>query len=268
MLITTISPSEHTIPIIPATRPTNIVSALNTRPISLFEAPIARRIPISLVLSRTEIYVIIPISAYKVDSGEFRFVAPNESNSSYRKDNQKAFYEYLRGKTLAQMKWETGSSSSEYVTVETARELSEYLWQRSARIEVGAGKITARVHAEAGEYLFLNFVASKGYRAFVNGRETALSENDLHFLCVALDEGENIVEFRYSSPYLSDMGVGLIGAIVGLCAVAFVERKTKWVEFVSPVIAWAGVLLSIAVVAFFMIFPSAVCVVKLVRLWL
>ena len=207
-------------------------------------------------------------SAYKVGSGSFRFVAPNESNSSYRRQNQSAFYEYLRGKTLAQMKWETGSSSSEYVTVETARELSEYLWQKSAKIEVGAGKITARVEAEKGEYLFLNFVASKGYRAFVNGKETKLSENDLHFLCVALEEGENLVEFKYSSPYIKDACVGIIGAIVGLCAVAFVEKKTKLVDFASPVIAWAGVLLTVALVAFFMIFPSAVCAVKLIRLWL
>lgn len=49
------------IPNAPETNPTIRVSALNTLEISFFDAPIARRIPISLVLSRTEIYVIIPI---------------------------------------------------------------------------------------------------------------------------------------------------------------------------------------------------------------
>lgn len=40
---------------VPETKPTMSVSALNTLEISLFDAPIARRIPISFVLSRTEI---------------------------------------------------------------------------------------------------------------------------------------------------------------------------------------------------------------------
>ena len=38
-----------------------MVSALNMRAMSFFEAPIARSIPISLVLSRTEMYVMTPI---------------------------------------------------------------------------------------------------------------------------------------------------------------------------------------------------------------
>ena len=49
------------IPNNPATNPTINVSALNTREISFFDAPIARNIPIYFVLSNTEIYVIIPI---------------------------------------------------------------------------------------------------------------------------------------------------------------------------------------------------------------
>lgn len=42
-------------PISPAVNPTMIVSALKTREISLLEAPILRKIPISFVLSNTEI---------------------------------------------------------------------------------------------------------------------------------------------------------------------------------------------------------------------
>ena len=57
ILISTVTP----IPMSPEKRPMINVSALNTLEISFFEAPMLRRIPISLVLSRTEIYVIIPI---------------------------------------------------------------------------------------------------------------------------------------------------------------------------------------------------------------
>ena len=38
-----------------------IVSALNTREISFFDAPMLRNTPISFVRSNTEIYVMIPI---------------------------------------------------------------------------------------------------------------------------------------------------------------------------------------------------------------
>ena len=49
------------IPNIPENNPTINVSALNIEEIFFFEAPIALSIPISLVLSRTDMYVIIPI---------------------------------------------------------------------------------------------------------------------------------------------------------------------------------------------------------------
>ena len=49
------------IPNNPAINPTMNVSALNTLEISFLDAPIALNIPISFVLSSTDIYVIIPI---------------------------------------------------------------------------------------------------------------------------------------------------------------------------------------------------------------
>lgn len=126
------------------------------------------------------------------------------------------------------------------------RSLSEDLWGRAAEVEVGAGEITATVTAGAGEYLFLNFVASKGYTVTVNGREAELIDNDLHFLLVAVDEGENVVRFTYSSPYVRYAAAGLAGAVVGLLAVALVVKKTKFMQKASSVIAWAGVSLALA----------------------
>ena len=49
------------IPIAPDTKPSIRVSALNTLDTSFFDAPILLKTPISFVLSRTEMYVIIPI---------------------------------------------------------------------------------------------------------------------------------------------------------------------------------------------------------------
>ncbi|MBO5480502.1 MAG: YfhO family protein [Clostridia bacterium] len=201
---------------------------------------------------------------FKVDDGAFRFDYPNEPNSTYRKYNQQALYKFLRGKDLASMRQETGSSSSEYVTPETAKELSSYLQNKAADVTVGQGKITAKVTAAAGECLFLPFVASRGYSVTVNGKKAELIDNDLKLLSVALSEGENVVEFVYSSPYVKYAGIGALAAVVALLAVAVVLKKTKLFTWTAPVVSWAGIALSVAVIAFFMLFPLAVFATKLV----
>ncbi len=193
--------------------------------------------------------------AYTLPRGDYRFVAPNEANSGYRKKNQLALYEFLSGEKLEGK-----------VTVSAIRRLSEKLWTKAVKIEVRAGKITAYATATEGECLFLNFVASKGYRVYVNGKEAKLIENDIHFLAVALEEGENVVEFKYSSPYTKWIVFGALAGLFGLCTVAFVFKKTKIMETFAPIISWAGILLAVGVVAFFILFPSAVSAVKLVRL--
>ena len=212
--------------------------------------------------------IVFP-SAYVLPSGEYRFVKPNEGNSGYRRENQSALYEFLRGKTLAEMKEATGSNSAKYVTPETARELSEYLWEQASGVtlDVGAGKITATVKgATAGECLFLNFVASQGYEVTVNGKKATLIDNDLKFLSVALDGGDNVVEFVYKTPYTKYAVLGVLVAVIGLCAVAFVLKKTRLVDWAAPVIGWAGIALATGLVAFFMVYPTAAWLVKVLML--
>lgn len=207
--------------------------------------------------------IVFP-NAYVLPKGDFQFKKPNTANSTYRKYNQQALYEFLRGEPLADMKDPTGSTSSEFVTPETARELSEHLWKSAVEIEVGAAQITATVeNATAGECLFLNFMASDGYEVTVNGKKVDLVENDLKFLCVELDEGKNDIVFTYKTPYVKYMAVGVIGGIVGLCAVAFVIKKTKLVDWASPVIAWTAIGLATALVAFFMLYPTVAHIIKM-----
>lgn len=213
--------------------------------------------------------IVFP-SAYRVAGGEFRFEQPNEANSSYRKANQRALYAYLRGKTLEETQEEFHWTSGVEATPESMRELSKYLWARAATdLTVGEGRITATVTgAQEGECLFLNFVASKGYRVFVNGKERTLVDNDLKFLCVELDAGDNEVEFVYSSPYVKYALVGAAVGLLGLAAVWFVVKKTKLIEFCAPVISWAGIALATALTAFFLLYPTSVWAVKIVKLLL
>ena len=203
--------------------------------------------------------IVFPLG-YRVDKGGFVFRAPNTNNSANRKKNQQALYRFLRGEELGSF------TGSEFVTPDSATELSEYLWDKSADVKVEAGKITAKVTAEADESLLLSFVAVKGYTVTVNGKKAELVDNDLKFLLVDLEEGENEVVFTYSSPYIKYMAVGALVGTALLVAVAFVVTKTKLVEKLAPIISWAGILLAVGVVAFFMLFPSGVFVTKVIEL--
>ncbi len=207
--------------------------------------------------------IVFPLG-YKVE-GSYSFTVENKNNSINRKLNQQALYEYLRGEDLEE---KTGYS---FVTPSSAAELSEYLHTKGAEVAVSAGKITAKVSATAGESLLLNFVAAKGYSVTVNGRKAKLVDNDLKFLLVELDEGENEVIFTYTSPYGKQALLGLAVGAVGLLAVWFVVKRTKITEKAAPVIAWAGIGLALAVFAFFMLFPTTVfCtkIIELIKLWL
>ncbi len=206
--------------------------------------------------------IVFPLG-YRVSGGEgYRFEVESISNSTNRRINQAALYKYLRGEDLQSF------TDSKYVTPKSATELSEYLWNKAADVEVGAGEIKAHVTAMAGENLMVSFVASKGYTVTVNGKKVDPVDNDLKLLLIPLEEGENEVICTYSSPYVKYAAVGFGGGIIALLLIWLILKKTKLMSYCSGVIAWAGVLLAIAVVAFFMLYPSCVFVVKLLELLL
>ena len=203
--------------------------------------------------------IVFPLG-FRVDGGEgYRFEVESISNSTNRRINQAALYKYLRGEDLKEF------TNGNYVTPKSAKELSEYLWDKSADVEVGAGEIKASVTAKAGENLMLSFVASKGYTVTVNGKEVDLVDNDLKLLLIPLEEGVNEVVCTYSSPYVKYAAVGFGGGIIALLLVWLILKKTKLVNALSGVISWAGILLATALVAFFMLYPTCVFVVKLIE---
>lgn len=194
--------------------------------------------------------IVFP-SGYLLDEGEFRF--PQENTGENSLVNQKALYKFLSGKEIV------GN-----ITTAKLRELSLSLREKSAEVEVGAGKITAKVTADKQQYLFLNFVASKGYSVTVNGETAELVDNDLHFLCVKVEAGENTVEFVYRSPYPVYALAGAIAAVVILVVVWFVTKKTPVFEKLEGAVFALGTGLAVGVTAFFFLFPTGVWIVKLI----
>ena len=209
--------------------------------------------------------IVLP-NAYVLPRGDFRFPALNEllkptndfaeENRKNRVANQKALYEFLGGEAY---------SADDFPSWRNTETISKKLHAQGVQVEVGAAKITVKANAEKeGEALFMNFVASRGYTVTVNGKKAELIDNDLHFLSVALEEGENEVVFTYTSPYPKYMAVGVVVAALGLSIVALILKKTKWAEKCSSVVACTGVVIAGAVVAFFMIYPTGICLAKLI----
>ena len=82
----------------------------------------------------------------------------------------------------------------------------------------------------------------------------------LNFANMSASVKESVTDWRWWSS-IAQIVLGCI-----LVAVAFVVTKTKLVEKLSPIIAWAGIILAIGVVAFFMIFPTGVFFAKVIEL--
>ena len=182
-------------------------------------------------------------STFVVDSGEFRFAA--ENTSANRSKNQLAFYHYL-----------AGNDSVTQITGANIQSMSEELWDKSGEISVSKEGITVNVTTqESGKFLMVPFVSIEGYQVRVNGKKAELLDNDIKFLCVALEEGENVVEFTYESPYGTYMLLCAIVGAIGLCLIVLILKKTKLFKKCEKVIGVAGVVLATAVLAVFFVLP-------------
>ena len=97
----------------------------------------------------------------------------------------------------------------------------------------------------------------------MNGKRAELVENDLHFLVVELEEGENKVEFKYSSPYVKFI---LIGMLIGGALAFAVVMAMKYYEKLAKILEWiadvGSMLLAAGIFGFGFVYPFVVFIVK------
>lgn len=158
--------------------------------------------------------------------------------------------------------------SSINLSLNKIRKLSASLDERAVDYNIDRDTFTATVTAETdGEYLFMNYVAIKGFKATVNGKKAELIDNGLSFMLVKLEKGENQIKIEYSSPYLKYILIGVALAALVLFAVYLVLKKfpVAYEKMKTPVCV-AALVLAIGVFAFFFIYPTSVFLVKLVKL--
>lgn len=120
-----------------------------------------------------------------------------------------------------------------------------------------------KVNANDGDFLFLSYTDIDGYKIKVNGKYTQPLKNSSDLLLIPLEEGENTVEITYSSPYISVMAIALaVGAIIIAAVVVAYKLKPKIFLKTTTALTVAAYALSIALVAFFFVFPTGIFVYK------
>lgn len=147
-------------------------------------------------------------------------------------------------------------------------EVYDAVWKNKADFTIKNGNtfnITANA-ADDGTYLFLSFVALDGHKAYVNGKEAQFIDNGLDLMLLKLDKGENNVVIKYRSPYIKYAVFGLIGALLVCASVIFILKSKRLKGFFNTAIYYMAIVLFIAVLGFFIIFPTAVFLVKFVKL--
>ena len=126
--------------------------------------------------------------------------------------------------------------------------------------------LNAKLTATKGQYLFLNYVALPGHYAIVNGKEKAVEADTLGFMLVELEEGENVVQIIYKSPYKSLIGIGAVAALMICLLYLVVKRRFSGLfKALEAPLYWAAIGLAVLLVLFFFVMPTAVCLVKNIK---
>ncbi len=94
-------------------------------------------------------------------------------------------------------------------------------------VEFGADTVTGNISVDHDKYLLVSIPYSKGWKAYLDGKETSLLQANQHYISLFIPKGDHEVVFKYSSPGL------LPGALISLCSFAlfgvylYLYRKKK-----------------------------------------
>ncbi len=191
---------------------------------------------------------VLPMCAV-VDGCELKVPGKNSRTVS-----EVAVYDFLNGSV----------SGKSRITASDIPALKAKLEENAVDYKLAKNEIIiSEFTAKKGQYLYLNYVDLEGYEVKVNGKKTALIENDLDFMIIELEEGVNNVTIKYRSPYYKYILFGIIAG--GLIVALYMALKKKMpfvlekAEIVIPYMAYA---LTAALIAFFLVFPTFVFLYK------
>ena len=81
--------------------------------------------------------------------------------------------------------------------------------------------------------MFISIPYNKGFKAYVNGKETPIYSANIAYMGISLNEGYNKVEFKYETPYLKSgfkislLALGVLLAYSFIDLTVFIYKKKK-----------------------------------------
>ena len=97
--------------------------------------------------------------------------------------------------------------------------------QLSENEKMGTNEITGDISVSEKKALVLSVPYSKGFTAYVDGKETKLQKANTMFMALELEPGSHEIRLTYCTPYLK---AGMLLSVLGLVIyVMLVFRKKK-----------------------------------------
>lgn len=108
------------------------------------------------------------------------------------------------------------------------KQISELGKEHLENVIFSNNKITGSINVSENKLLCLSLPYSKGWTAYVDGKETEILCTGIAFMGIELEEGYHTVEFKYCTPYLKTSGFITIMGIAILTILIILDiRKNK-----------------------------------------
>ncbi len=96
-------------------------------------------------------------------------------------------------------------------------------------VEFGPDKISGSLSLQSNKFLMMSIPYSKGWKAYVDGKETDVYRADDMFMAIDVPVGEHGIEFRYETPFYK---VGLLTTVIALLIFVILtvigEKRKLW----------------------------------------
>ncbi len=148
-------------------------------------------------------------------------------------------------------------------------EIRDKLNAKKVNYELKAGEILFpdKILAEEGDKLYLGYVNIEGFEATVNGKKVPLTENFADFIIIDLEQGENIITLKYTSPYYKYIFWGLtLGILILIFVYLIYNKKSNAFNKIERFLSYTGISLSAVIIVFFFIFPTLIFIYKAIVL--
>jgi len=91
----------------------------------------------------------------------------------------------------------------------------------------GNSKVTIETKSKTPAILLFNDVYTKGWKAFIDGKEIEIMEGNLAFRAVYVPQGDHNVDFQYTPPLLKLSIIILFAGIIG-CIIFYKKHNMAW----------------------------------------